>query len=98
MPAIATRLDHHHRHARLANSGERVLQEMTPNPPLLIVGINSDDKNLAHVVVRVQASAHPSDWPPLINRDIDILRFIVKHFRQVLELPYAPSVRGVAAE
>ena len=67
--------------------------QLLPHATPLILGIDRNHVNLAHLVLGVDACADPSDRVLTLKRNRHILRLLIEYFLQIVELPLLPPLR-----
>ncbi len=93
MTPIITGLDHDHVHAGTPDALERMLKECITDTLALVSRINREHMDLAHAILRMQSSADPSRRCLGHQRNVDVLRFVVKRLGEIVMLTFPPTSR-----
>src|SRR5690625_3791053 len=86
VPRIAPGLDHRHPHPGFCDTPVRVLHQRSTDAAALMIGVDDDHIDLAHVVAGMEAGADPADRSSALGGHIDVLRLAVEDFGEVRRL------------
>ena len=77
-----------------------VVHEGPADAAALVVGVDDDDVDLAHPVLRVQAGAHPAHRAIVEDGDVDAVGLTIEDLGEICDLPLPPAlgVEGVVDE
>src|SRR5699024_6245992 len=97
---IITSLDHDHPHACRPGTLVGTLQQCPSHAHPLPRGVDHNQVDLTHRILRVESCTYPSHGFILENGNIHVLRFEIQHGRQFGILPHLPPIRieGVVDE